>query len=430
MYAQLAVCSLLSTVAFAARAPVDNGIKFPFSRNHKTVTNDDGTVNPEWYFGELKHTVGKYGMKVKLPGKAGEVVRRGTSSIPDAFEPLKDQGNDLLYYGIATVGAENDKPQAFTTDFDTGSADFFVPGPTCGTAQGCVGKIKYDRGGVDEGNTTAVTYGSGMIMGENYFDSVDVAGLTAENTNVISLTSAQGFSTSKSAARMGMAFSTIARSKQPTWFENLITQKVISNPDFSFFLGGRASDRFRGPVTKIPLSAETYWQVAVDTVLVNGKKAPAFDPTVGNAAIDTGTTLVIAPTLATASIYSRVPGAFPVPVSGTNLLVYAYPCKQTPNVAFQFGGKGRKFATNKKDFSLGTITTNFAEFIGDDGMARRLADTQYCLGSVAGADINPGLNLYVVGDTFLKNWYSIYSYNNDGGKPSVSFAKASVSIPS
>jgi len=38
-----------------------------------------------------------------------------------------------------------------------------------------------------------VTYGSGMIAGENYFDSLSVAGLKAEHVNIVSLTSAQGF---------------------------------------------------------------------------------------------------------------------------------------------------------------------------------------------------------------------------------------------
>ena len=100
-------------------------------------------------------------------------------------------GVDDLYYGPVTVGAS--KPQIFGTDFDTSSADFFIPGPSCGTAQGCPATIKYDQGGIDEHNTTSVTYGSGMITGENYFDTVTVAGLTAKNTNIVSLTSAEGF---------------------------------------------------------------------------------------------------------------------------------------------------------------------------------------------------------------------------------------------
>jgi hypothetical protein len=93
-----------------------------------------------------------------------------------------------LYYGSGTVGS-----QTFTFDFDTGSSDTFVPGPSCGTAQGCVGTTKYNQGGVDEGNTTSITYGSGAVSGENYYDSVTIAGLTATHQNVISLTEATGY---------------------------------------------------------------------------------------------------------------------------------------------------------------------------------------------------------------------------------------------
>lgn len=56
-----------------------------------------------------------------------------------AEEALTDQvedGEDELYYGPGTVGGES----GFTFDFDTGSSDTFVPGPTCGTAEGCVGE--------------------------------------------------------------------------------------------------------------------------------------------------------------------------------------------------------------------------------------------------------------------------------------------------
>ena len=120
-------------------------------------------------------------------------------------------GVDEDYYGTITVGATG--PQQFVCDFDTGSADLFVPRPQCQSAQRCTGTIKYDQGGVDEGNTTTVTYGSGQISGENFFDDMIVAGLRAKHQNVISLTQAQGFSGSTPDSLMGMAFSTIAESK-------------------------------------------------------------------------------------------------------------------------------------------------------------------------------------------------------------------------
>lgn len=314
-----------------------------------------------------------------------------------------------LYYGPITVGTKG--PQTFLCDFDTGSADLFVPGPKCTTANGCPTNPKYDQQGTDEHNTTTVTYGSGMISGENYFDDVTVAGLTAKKTNVISLTTATGFADSDAGSLMGMAFSTIANSMQPTYFENLMSQKVVTNPEFSFFLGraadgtaqnseltlgGQDSKHYTGAITKVPVTQKGYWQVALDQVIVNGKPGLLTSTTKGQAAIDTGTTIILAPTVAATAIYSQIPGSFPVPVAGGvgGPTVFAYPCSAKPKVAIQFAGKS--FAIDPRDFNIGSLTSDFASFLGKDNLIDKLTGGGYCLGAIAGFDIDPTENLYVV----------------------------------
>jgi hypothetical protein len=119
--------------------------------------------------------------------------------------PLTDQcttgegGNDLIYFGQASV-----RGKAFIVDFDTGSSDFFIPGPNCSTEE-CPSTNRYDEAGKDLGNTTIVSYGSGAIKGENYLDTVTVGNLSATDVNVISLTRAVGFNTTGSDGLMGMA---------------------------------------------------------------------------------------------------------------------------------------------------------------------------------------------------------------------------------
>lgn len=304
-----------------------------------------------------------------------------------------------------------------------------------------------------------MTYGSGQISGENFFDDVVVAGLRVKHQNVISLTQAQGFSGSTADSLMGMAFSTIADSEQPTYFENLIAQKVVTTPEFSFYLGraadgtendsqltlgGRDRSRFQGPPTKVPVTSIGYWQVALDKVLVNGK-AGLLPFTSGQAAIDTGTTIVLAPTLAAVSIYANILGSFPTTLGGVGgPTIWAYPCSGKPNVAIVFASKA--FAIDPRDFNLGTLTSEFAQFMGQSKLVNQFSSGKYCLGAIAGFDVDPIDNLYVVvshvaltmlcrtiveesltqaqGDTFLKNWYSIFNYVNANGKPSVSFAKS------
>ena len=131
-------------------------------------------------------------------------------------------------------------------------------------------------------------------------DDVTIAGLTAANQGIVSLTDAQGFAGEASDSLMGMGFSTIAQSQFPTYFESLIAQNKVTTPEFAFYLGraqsntqdqseltlgGRDSSKYTGDFTQVPVTQPGYWQVALDDVTVGG--TPGLD-TAGQAAIDTG----------------------------------------------------------------------------------------------------------------------------------------------
>lgn len=274
---------------------------------------------------------------------------------------------------------------------------------------------------MDQNCKISVTYGSGQISGEDFRDDVTVAGLTSSGQGIISLTQAQGFSTSNADGLLGMAFSVIANSGFVAFFESLIAQKKVTVQEFAFYLGraasgtgqkselalgGRDSLKFSGDVTQVPVTKRGSWQVALDSVNVNGKSAGAT--TKGQAAIDTGTTLIIAPTAAALAIYGAIPGAFPLPlVSGSpTQTLFAYSCNTKSDFipAIQFAGKS--FAIASGDFNFGRLTIDFANLIGNNKLLNYLLNallSPVCLGAIVGADLDPTQNLYVVGDTFLKN---------------------------
>lgn len=133
--------------------------------------------------------------------------------------------------------------------------------------------------------------------------------------------------------------------------------------------------------------------------------------TPGQAAIDTGTTLVLAPTAAAASIFARVPGAMPVPLDLTDgsaePVLYAYPCASTPDVEIVFAGK--KFAIQAEDFNFGSLTGDFATIVGDNALAAVLNDTlEYCLAGIAGEDVNEEENLYIVVSGYFPSYGVVY----------------------
>lgn len=159
-----------------------------------------------------KYNVGTY---IKsYPGLSGHLSKQKRQA---TAVPLTDQcqpaDNDLLYYGPIKI-----RDKTFQIDFDTGSSDLFVPGPNCGTEQGCAGTNKYDAAGKDLGNTTSVTYGSGQVSGKNYLDTVTIGNLSAENTNVISLDQAKGFSDIASDGLMGMVSHNLNTKIPPSHF--------------------------------------------------------------------------------------------------------------------------------------------------------------------------------------------------------------------
>ncbi|KXL42105.1 MAG: hypothetical protein FE78DRAFT_94051 [Acidomyces sp. 'richmondensis'] len=213
---------------------------------------------------------------------------------------------------------------------------------------------------------------------------------------------------------MGMAFQSIAASGQRPYFKTLIDENKVSNPEFSFYLGrtksgtqgnseltlgGSDSSKYTDTPTKIAVSTPGYWHIPLDGVSVNAIDT-ALDVTIdkGQAAIDTGTTIILAPSIASTDIFARIPGSIPIPLElidgSIEPILYAYPCSSTPRVAITFGVKN--FDINPLDFNFGTLTPSSATFFSNNTLTNLLGKAQYCFDAISADDIDPTENLYVV----------------------------------
>jgi cathepsin D len=289
------------------------------------------------------------------------------------------------------------------------------------------------------------------------------------------LTEASGFSNSDADSLLGLGFYSISASKTAPWFLNVINQKQVSTPEFSFYLGraadgtgansqltvgGRDPSKFKGTPTTIAVSTPGYWQIPIDHIKINGQTG-VIGPllTKGQAAIDTGTTIQILSTAAATYYFLHVFSAVPIPTSlmggGVGPTLFAFPCgEKLPSIALTFGGVDFEIA--QQDLNLGALLEDDLTALTASSSTSPLSGVQYCLAAIAGFDIallngqvteqlfvvvsldlHGNMNCFqrtlwlildsIQGDTFLKNWYSIYSYNrgpsvNNG--PSVSFAKS------
>lgn len=444
------VLSLLTgALALPAPASAPNSKKVSLGKKHM-LTRSNGAANVPGILASLNSTLIKYG-KQPLPyyepvakqqaEQAAE--RRKVKAKRQSSVALTDQyvspSEDAAYYGPVTIGSGDGSAQTFELIFDTGSSDVWVPGPDCGILKGCVHSTKYDEGGTDLGTTTSITYGSGSTAGENFVDDVTVAGLTSSNQTLISVSTAAGFTEIDADGICGMAFSSIAQDEGTTFFENLVAAGVVDTDEFGFYLGrlasgteddseltlgGRDSTKYSGSFVTVPVTSETYWQVALDNVTVDGSIGGA--DTEGQAAIDTGTTVVLAPTTAAKEIMKKIPSTFGISLEGE--VIYLFPCDTADSYVPSITFAGTSFPINPLDFNIGPLVEDDIDLLvmGNQTLAAqvsaKLSLADYCIAGFMGGDISTTENLYVVGDTFIKNWYTVMSYSASDGSPAVLFA--------
>ncbi|KAG8721838.1 hypothetical protein FRC08_009639 [Ceratobasidium sp. 394] len=331
---------------------------------------------------------------------------------------LVNKGTDSSYYGSIAVGTP---PVAFNVILDTGSSDLWLASSTCYT--GCRGVPTFDasRSSTFRNLTTpfAIRYGSGQAAGELGSDSVQMAGFQVTGqTFALADQVSNGLLSSPISGLMGLGWSTIAASGATPMWETLARGTQWTEPVMSFFLtrfidvdgakaqepggefmmGGTNTNFYTGDIdyVNIPNNQESYWLIPLTGLSVNG--ANVLSGSV-NAAIDTGTTLVGGPPDSVAAIFAQIPNSQP----GTGDLqgYYLYPCSTSVTITMTFSSR--------------TWTINPADFL----LMR--ASNSLCVGAFFALSLSGSAPQWIVGDTFLKNVYSVYRFN----PPSVGFANLS-----
>lgn len=223
---------------------------------------------------------------------------RGTGRI------VINQFSEAQYYGKIALGTP---PQYFDVIFDTGSSNTWVPTTNCTS---CGSHPRYDQTRSSsyrpDGRIFRIEYGSGPVAGWFDEDVIDLGGLKTRHT-FAQIDDASGLGLAyllgKFDGLVGMGFPSISVGGVPPVFNTLMAEKKVDQPVFGFyldhvgqngelFIGGVNPAHFRGNLTYIPLTAQTYWQVHMTGLKVNG----ASVTTATKAIFDTGTSLIAGPT--------------------------------------------------------------------------------------------------------------------------------------
>ncbi|KAG9104525.1 Type I transmembrane sorting receptor [Ceratobasidium sp. 370] len=391
--ATLALVGLVSAVPL--ETPKKIGVVIPLHKRGPTSLSNEGVIVPSALANIAKQVQVKY-----ATGNAAYKQRTGKDLFANLGAPLSK-----LWAGEITIGTP---PQAFLIDFDTGSADLWVPSSTC-TTGGCKGHKTFD---VSKSSTVkpqsgnfSISYGDGSTSsGPIFTDTVTVAGLTAKDQFFSAVTAeSDSFAQDPSDGLMGLAFSSISEMGKPTFIDNLKSAGAIKSSVFAFklsasgaelFIGGTNSKLFTGDITFSPLTSKTFW-LTTGAATAGGSEAYT-----GGMIIDSGTTLVVGPKASVDSFWQVAGGQKCDSSACGGDGFYTYDCESPPSVAFKFGDTS--FAMSPESLTIGAT---------DDSK-------KTCVGSIMSTEGVPD-NAWIVGDAFMKNVYTVFDEENS----QVGFAK-------
>ncbi|TVY16097.1 Vacuolar protease A [Lachnellula arida] len=313
------------------------------------------------------------------------------------------------YFSEITIGTP---PQTFKVVLDTGSSNLWVPSSECGSIA-CYLHTKYDSSSSSthkkNGTSFEIRYGSGSLSGFVSQDVMTIGDLEIKDQIFAEATEEPGlaFAFGRFDGILGLGYDTISVNKIPPPFYNMVEQGLLDDPVFAFYLGNADSegddseatfgginkDHYTGKITDIPLRRKAYWEVDLDAITFGDSTAELENTGV---ILDTGTSLIALPSTL-AELLNKEIGA----KKGYNGQ-YTVDCAKRdslPDMAFTLSGYN--FSITPYDYIL--------EVQGS------------CISSFMGMDFpEPVGPLAILGDAFLRKWYSVY----DLGKGTVGLAAA------
>ncbi|KAJ7456888.1 acid protease [Mycena latifolia] len=418
----LAVSLAVSAVASPATGPVAataRGTTIPL-RKRTSLTQSNGVFDKDKAITATVNTINKHRQNLQNleKNKGAAAFKQGVeikplATIPNDVkarmerreekrqaEPLTDEEDDEEWAGTISIGTP---AQKFLIDFDTGSSDLWVPSSSC-TSSTCKSKSKFKAASsstaVKKSGSFSIEYGDGStVSGPVYTDTVTVAGVKATQQFFSPVTTlSSSFSGDPIDGILGLAFPAISNLNENPFFNTANTDGTVDANQFSFFLASSGSELFLGGSDDAKFSGELefqdvdsstgFWQITGAKAKVGSTTAVSGFDTI----IDSGTTIMYGPPAAVKKLYAKVAGSA---VFDSTNGYYSFPCDSPPEIAFNWGGSD--WTISAANINLGTT---------EDGSSQ-------CVGALAGQDIGLGDNVWLLGDSFMKNVYTVFDFDQE-----------------
>jgi len=336
-------------------------------------------------------------------GRAIQVNAHGLPSV--ALTDLED----AEYYGEVEIGTP---AQKFTVIYDTGSSNLWVPAKGCSNCKD--GTPRYDSQSSStyqkDGRSFAIQYGTGSCNGFISKDTTTIGGLPITGFEFAEVTeeAKDVFGTAPFDGILGMGVAAAAVDKVPMPMDQLVAQGKVQHNIFAFYLssggktgstltlGGTDSSLHDGDFKYVPVAAAShllpYWLISAKDIKIGGESTKSCNAFLGcYMVVDTGTSVLAGPPNAVNVLLSKI----------GNVSSDCSNAQSLPEITITMGGN---------DFAL-----------GPDFYVIRVKDAngqEQCQMGIEG--INAGVPLWILGDPFLRKYYTVW----DGEQKRVGFAPA------
>ncbi|KAJ6264298.1 hypothetical protein Dda_0443 [Drechslerella dactyloides] len=332
--------------------------------------------------------------------------------------PLSSDPNDISYWINIQFGSSK---KSFRMVLDTGSADTWIPSSEC-TSKSCLAHRTYgpaDSSKLDftDNQTFTIKYASGNVEGTVVKDSLTFGSVTLDDISFgLAKTVSDDFTGFPVDGILGLGFPSASVQKVPTFLDNLVSRKIITQRIFGVYLhrtgdntpngsvvfGGVNGPRIDGGPSALKYYSlnrtSDLWAIPMDDVIIDGKNV-GFDGG-RSAVIDTGTALILIPPDDALKIHQSIAG------TQSNGQTFYIPCNTNVNLELVFGGD--KYGITPKDY------------VGDVVDATK----NLCLSLIVGKSVVRD-GAWLIGDVFLRNVYSVFDM--DGTR--IGFGKVATAPP-
>jgi hypothetical protein len=315
-------------------------------------------------------------------------------------------GPDYSYFIRVQVGSAQ---QPFYMLLDTGASNTWIMGSNC-KSDACQLHDTFDpaasKSFQSRNKDFKIQYGSGNLTGVVGQDTATFAGITHDLSFGLANYTTDDF---KHFAFDGILGLGMGASVTGTFLQTLKAAKKLDSltvgvslnrhsdgpNDGQVTFGGIDETKFTGKLTYHTIGAEQKskgeWAIPLEGASIDGKPAPGIATKL--AYIDTGTSFIFAPPDDLDDLFKLVPGSSSA--QNGDYVEYTVPCDTTAPITLVFSGVSYPIAAQ-------------------DWLVQK--DEGHCVANLYGFEVYTGT--WLVGDTFLKNVYSVF----DGDEMRIGFA--------